>query len=112
MNRTVVFITFAILAMLGVVGIVVIIILSPQHISAYSGFLINLLGIVTLAAGTFYGLGKVNDKMEVVKQQTNGTLSKLLEEKNASTETIRIQAEKIAQLEAAQKHPAKKVINT
>lgn len=110
MNRTVVFITFAILAMLGVVGVVVIIVLSPEFTTVYTGFLINLLGMVTIAAGTFYGLGKMNDKVDIVKQQTNGTLSKLLEEKNASTETIRIQAEQIAELKAAQAHPSKKAI--
>lgn len=111
MNKTVVFVTFAVLAALAIIGVVILLLYKTDTISAYSGFIVNLLGIVTLAAGTFAVLGKTNQKVEKIERQTNGTLSKLLEETETKTETIRILERKNAELEASQKHKPRKAVN-
>jgi transcriptional regulator CtsR len=74
------FMTFAALVALGIVGYVFIVIVKPDRSDQYFTVLIQLLGTATLAAGTFWGLGKQNQKMELIKRQTNGTLSSVLED--------------------------------
>lgn len=38
------------------------------------------MGLMIATAGTIYGLGKVTEKVEAVRHQTNGTLSALRED--------------------------------
>lgn len=78
MNKTVMFVTFSCLAALAISGSVVLAIVKPEANGNYIGFAFQILGLVTVAAGTFYGLGKANEKLEVVRKQTNGTLTGLL----------------------------------
>lgn len=76
MNKTAVFITFAALAGLGLVGSLVLLIHRPDATATFTAFVMQTLGLVAVAAGTFYGLGKANEKLEVVQAQTNGNLSR------------------------------------
>ena len=77
--RLVMFVVFAILAGLAIVGVVVLLLLRPEASATFTAFVITLLALVTTAAGTFYGLKKANEKLEVVRTNTNGTLSNLLQ---------------------------------
>ena len=77
--RFAMFITFAVLAGLAIVGVVILLLFRPEASATFTAFVITLLALVTTAAGTFYGLKKANEKLEVVKTQTNGTLSNLLQ---------------------------------
>ncbi|MBO0983938.1 hypothetical protein [Rathayibacter sp. SD072] len=76
MNKTVMFVTFAALAGLGLVGALVLSIHRPDATATFTGLIVTVLGLVATAAGTFYGLGKVNEKLDEVKTQTNGNLSR------------------------------------
>jgi hypothetical protein len=79
LNKTVVFVTFAVLAGLGIAGGVFIMVHRPDATAAFTTLLITVLGLVTTSAGVFYGLGKANDKIEEVRKQTNGNNSRLQE---------------------------------
>jgi hypothetical protein len=79
MNKTVVFVTFALLALGGLAGGTFILLVRPDASATFVNLLVIVLGLVTSAAGTFYALGKQGEKIDEIKTQTNGTLSKLRE---------------------------------
>ncbi|WP_322412067.1 hypothetical protein [Microbacterium invictum] len=85
MNRTVMFVTFSTLAALGIIGTALILLLRPDATATFTALLVQVLGLVTVAAATFYGLGKANEKLEKVERQTNGTLSELRAENDRLT---------------------------
>lgn len=76
MNKTVIYIVFAILASLGILGTVALLIYRPDASATFTAFVVQILGIAVVAAGTFYGFGKTNEKLEEVQKQTNGNLSR------------------------------------
>lgn len=97
MNKTVVFITFACLAGLGIVGSVVLQLYRPDAAVGFTNLLVTVLGLSATAAGTFYGLGKTNERLETVVKQTNGTLTA----KDAEIQRLHQEKERLlAQLEA------------
>lgn len=75
MNKTVMFVTFAILAGLGIVGTAVLVAFRPDATATFTNLLITVLGLVSVAGATFYGFGKQSDKLDTVVRQTNGQLS-------------------------------------
>lgn len=79
MNRTVVFIVFAVLCGLAIVGSVVLHLLRPDTALPFIGTVVTVLGLASVFAGTAYGLGKVNEKVEQVRKQTNGTTHKVIQ---------------------------------
>lgn len=80
MNKTVVFIAFTALAAVGIAGLVVLMIHRPDATATFTSTLVTILGLAVTAAGTFYALGKQGEKIDTIKTQTNGTLSKLRED--------------------------------
>ncbi|MBD8466785.1 hypothetical protein IFU30_10950 [Plantibacter sp. CFBP 8798] len=81
MNKTAIFITFACLAALGIAGTLILQIHRPDATATFTSFIIQILGLVSLAAATFYGFGKANEKteaqnskLEVIERNTNGRL--------------------------------------
>lgn len=104
MNRTVMFVTFVCLAAMALIGAVVLLVHRPDATATFTAFVVQILGLVTLAAGTFYGLGKANEKLEAVRAQTNGNLTKLQGEVKDREQIILSQAQEIATLKAT--HPA------
>jgi hypothetical protein len=76
LNKTAVFITFAVLAGIGIVGTLTLTILRPDATATFTSFLLTILSIVSVAAGTFYGFGKQGEKLEQIQKQTNGNLSR------------------------------------
>jgi hypothetical protein len=87
-NKTVMFITFAALVLVALLGSVVLLLVRPDASATFIGQVVQLLGLVTVAAGIFHGLGKAADAVEVVRKQTNGTLSKLIAERDAATAAL------------------------
>lgn len=75
MNRTVVFVTFAVIALTGLVGVILIIHLRPDATATLISAISQILGLVSAFAVVSYGLGKLNEKVDTVRTQTNGTLS-------------------------------------
>jgi hypothetical protein len=73
MNKTVIFITFAVVIVIGFAGYIVLLAMDPTPDPARSDrvvtSLVLLLGILTTAAGQFYQLGRI-------EKQTNGNLSR------------------------------------
>lgn len=72
MNKTVIFITFAVVLILGFGGYILLLAIDPTPPADRSDRVITslvlLLGMLSTAAGNFYMLGKI-------ERQTNGTLS-------------------------------------
>lgn len=96
MNKTVIYIVFMVLAGLGIVGTAALLIFRPDASATFTAFIVQILGIAVVAAGTFYGFGKTSEKLEEVQRQTNGNLHRrdeTIAEKDA--EIARLQAENI-----------------
>lgn len=88
MNRTAVFLTFAALAAVGLVGAGVLLVVRPDASATFTAFVVQILGLVAVAAGTFYGLGKANEKLEVVQRQTNGNFERVQTENERLTQIL------------------------
>lgn len=80
MNKTVMFVTFAVLVAVGLAGAVALLIFRPESVQEFTTLLITVLGLATTAGGTFYALGKQGEQIQKIDHQTNGTLSALREE--------------------------------
>ena len=76
MNKTAITLAYFILVGLGVVGTILILLIRPEALGSLVSTLTTVLGLATVAAVTFSGLGKVQTQIEQVRSQTNGTLSK------------------------------------
>lgn len=85
MNKNVAFIVIGSLVAIGLIGSVVLHILRPDTVAPYMGSLVTLLGLIVTAAGTIYSLGKLDQKVDSVHKNTNGTLSALREENDRLT---------------------------
>lgn len=83
MNKTLIAIAFLSLILATLAGNVVLAIAAPEQLPAFNGSAVTILGTGTAALVTIYGLGKQGQQLEQIKTQTNGTLSKLLEENSA-----------------------------
>lgn len=74
MNKTVLYITFCILVALALIGAVLLMIVGIDP-APFFGQVVTLLGLVTVAAGTFYSLGKQGEKLATIESNTNGRLT-------------------------------------
>ncbi|KAA9105000.1 hypothetical protein [Microbacterium rhizomatis] len=88
MNRTTAFICFALLACLFTIGGVLIFLFRPDATATFIAFAVQLLGIVTVGAGTFAALGQQGKKIETIQQQTNGNTSRLMAENERLTNLL------------------------
>ena len=88
MNKTVVFVVFAVLAAVGLTGAVVLAVLAPEGSKDFATLLITILGLATTAGGTFYALGRQGEQIQKIDKQTNGTLSALREENDRLTRKL------------------------
>ena len=80
MNRTVVFAVFASIGGILIIGMVFLTAFRPEATATMLNSGITVMSLVSVFAGTAYGFGKLNEKVEEVKTQTNGTLTKKDEE--------------------------------
>lgn len=76
MNKNLAFLVIGGLVAIGLIGSIVLHLIRPETVAAFMPNVITLLGLIITAAGTIYGLGKVTEKVEEVRTQTNGTLSR------------------------------------
>jgi hypothetical protein len=88
MNKTAIFIAFAALAAIGLIGGVIVLAIKPDAIATFTTLIVTVLGLAATAAGTFYGFGKQNEKLETIQKQTNGNLSALQEENTRLTNLL------------------------
>jgi hypothetical protein len=89
MNKTAVFIAFTMLAAVGIAGATFIAIHRPDATATFTSLLVTVLGLATVAASTFYGLGKTNEKLDTIRAQTNGNLTRRDDEIAALREELR-----------------------
>lgn len=90
MNKTVIFITFAVLAGVGLVGAAVLLALGvdTNRLGQFTTLFITVLGLASTAAGTFYALGKQGEKIETIERNTNGRLEAKDQRIDALTQTL------------------------
>lgn len=120
MNKTIVFVTFAVLVFLALVEALVLLIFAPEHFSTLTSYILLLLGLASTFAATVWSLGtnkkelenvkkETSAKLDVVQRQTNGTLTKLISRNNELAEENRsVNAENV-QLRIMLGLPPKKV---
>ena len=94
MNKTTVFLAFTALAAIGLIGAVVLMILRPDATATFTSLIVTVLGLATVAATTFYGLGKQGEKLDSVAKNVNGNSTRMLD-------TIETQQQQIAALLSA-----------
>lgn len=80
LSKNLAFAAVAILLVLGIAGVVLLHLFRPDASATFIQTIVTFAGILTTTITLLYGLGKVNDRIEVVRKQTNGTLSALREE--------------------------------
>lgn len=109
MNKTVVFVVFAILVVLAFVEGMVLLLFAPEQFGQLTSFILVLLGLASTFAATVWSLGKnkqelenvkveTSEKLDVVQRQTNGTLTKLISRNNELAEKNRYFETENAQL--------------
>ncbi|MDY0827537.1 hypothetical protein SK224_00185 [Microbacterium sp. BG28] len=96
LSKNLAFAAVAIIVVLGVIGVVLLHLFRPDASATFIQTIATFAGILTTTITLLYGLGKVQERVEVVQKQTNGTLSELraqLAEKDA--EIAKHQADKV-----------------
>lgn len=83
MNKTALFITFATVATIGLIGIAVIYLQAPEHAPGFIAALVTILGLVSASATTFFMLGRQDTKLDEIKVNVNGNLSRMHDENAA-----------------------------
>lgn len=73
-------VVFGVLTLAGIAGTVILQIHRPDATASFTTFVFQMLGLVAVAGGLGAGLNSVQQKVEAVQRQTNGTLSKKDEE--------------------------------
>lgn len=82
MNKNLMFIVVGVLVLVGLIGSIVLQVLRPEALGTFVQQIVVIVGVLVSAAGTIYGLGQVNTKIEQVERQTNGQLTKLQTERD------------------------------
>lgn len=111
MNKTVVFVVFTILIVLALIETLIILLFSPEHFTTFSGFIVVLIGLASGFAATVWSMKQQKDeiqnvkqetseKLDVVQRQTNGTLTRLIEQGDAKTLIIHHKDSEIAKRDA------------
>lgn len=111
MNKTVVFVMFTILIVLALIETLLILIFSPEHFTTFSGFIVVLIGLASGFAATVWSMKQqkeeiqnvkheTSEKLDVVQRQTNGTLTRLIEQGDAKTLIIHHKDSEIAKRDA------------
>ena len=85
LSKNLAFGAVALIIILGLVGVVLLHLFRPDASATFIQTVVNFAQILIVAITTVYGLGKLGEKVAVVQQQTNGTLSALREENDRLT---------------------------
>lgn len=76
MNKTVSFVMFGTIAVVTLVGAFILIRERPDASATFINLAVTVLTMVAVAGGLSVAIGKQGEKIEEVRHQTNGTLSK------------------------------------
>lgn len=82
MNKNLMYLTVGTIVLIGLIGSIVLQIIRPEALGTFVQQIVVLVGLLTTAAGTIYGLGEVNTKLQQVEKQTNGQLTRLQNERD------------------------------
>lgn len=85
MNKNLMFIVIGLIVLIGLIGSIVLQIIRPEALGTFVQQLVIIVGLLISAAGTIYGLGQMNDKIDKVEKQTNGQLSRLQAERDKAS---------------------------
>lgn len=80
LSKNLVFASVSLVVALGVIGVVLLHLFRPDASATFIQTITTFAGILTTLVVTLYSIGKVGDRIEVVRAQTNGTLSELRKE--------------------------------
>ncbi|MDU0367680.1 hypothetical protein RWH45_10665 [Microbacterium sp. KSW4-17] len=80
MNKNVAFVVFGVLVLASIAGVIILMIHRPDATATFTSFVVQMLGLVVVAGGLGAGLNSIQQKVETVQKQTNGTLSALRED--------------------------------
>lgn len=89
MNKTVIYIGFIALIALSLIEALVLLWFAPEHFATFTAYIAVTLGVASTFAVTIWQLKQHRDettaKLDVVQKQTNGTLTRLIEQSDAKT---------------------------
>lgn len=88
MNKNLMFVTVGVLLLVGVIGALLLQIMRPEAIGTFIQQIVIIVGLLVSAAGTIYGLGQVNSKIDQVERNTNGRMSQLIEQNSELQRTV------------------------
>jgi len=77
LSKNLVFAAVSLIVFSGVVGVLLLHLLRPDATATFIQTISTFAGILTTLVVTLYSIGKVGERIEVVRAQTNGTLSAL-----------------------------------
>ncbi|SJM66785.1 hypothetical protein [Agrococcus casei] len=77
MNKNLMYLTIGAIVLVGLIGSIILQIVRPESLGTFVQQVVIIVGLLISAAGTIYGLGQVNDKIDKVDKQTNGRLEQL-----------------------------------
>lgn len=105
LSKNLAFGSIAAIVILGVVGVVLLHLFRPDASATFIQTIVTFSGILTVAITTIYGLGKIGERVEVVRTQTNGTLSTLHQRISDKDDELARKEDVIRTLLAAQEPP-------
>lgn len=85
LSKNLAFSVIGVVVILGIIGVMLLYIFRPEAVATFIGTIVTFAGLITTAIGMIYSLGKIAERVQVVQQQTNGTLSALREENDRLT---------------------------
>lgn len=85
LSKNVAFGAIALLLVLGILGVLLLHLFRPDASATFIQTIVTFAGILTTTITLLYGLGKVQERIEVVQKQTNGNLSAARDEINRLT---------------------------
>lgn len=89
MNKTVIYIGFIALIALSLIEALVLLWFAPEHFATFTAYIAVTLGVASTFAVTIWQLKQHRDetsaKLDVVQRQTNGTLTRLIEQGDEKT---------------------------
>lgn len=88
LSKNLVFGAVSLIVFSGVVGVVLLHLFRPDATATFIQTISTFAGILTTLVVTLYSIGKVGDRIEVVRAQTNGTLTALQAKLAEKDETI------------------------
>lgn len=97
MNKTVVTVAFFVLALVSVAGAALMLILAPAGIDRFISTVVTILAIATTSAATIYGLGKQGEVIQQIKNQTNGSTSRMQDQIDAQAAQMELLHSLLAQ---------------